>query len=148
MKNAGARPANEEGRVEKMIVPVPVAAAGAAGLVIGFVAGLAIGKAKRGGSPRRKQSQAPKHVPSTPGAVEIYVGNLSYETDDDRLRKEFEKYGTVASARIVTNRFNDKSKGFGFVEMPVRAEAEAAIKALHDFELQGRKLRVNEARNK
>ena len=143
---------------EKMNIPVAQAACaidscaavtGVVGLVVGLVAGFAIGKAKRGGGQKgRKPSSAPKHVPSTPGAVEIYVGNLSYETDDERLRKEFEKYGTVASVRIVTNRFNDKSKGFGFVEMPVRSEAEAAIKALHDYELQGRKLRVNEARNK
>ncbi|HRU18981.1 MAG TPA: hypothetical protein P5125_01360 [Kiritimatiellia bacterium] len=80
--------------------------------------------------------------------VEIYVGNLSYDMTEAQMRKEFEKYGVVKSARIICNRFNHKSKGFGFVEMPNRAEAEAAVKALHDKEILGRKLRVNEAKNK
>ena len=80
--------------------------------------------------------------------VEIYVGNLSYDMSEAQMRKEFEKYGTVKSARIISNRFNRKSKGFGFVEMPNRPEAEAAIKALHDKDILGRKLRVNEAKNK
>lgn len=80
--------------------------------------------------------------------VEIYVGNLSYDMTEAQMRKEFEKYGAVKSARIITNRFNHKSKGFGFVEMPNRPEAEAAIKALHDKDILGRKLRINEAKNK
>ncbi|MBQ9430170.1 MAG: RNA-binding protein [Kiritimatiellae bacterium] len=80
--------------------------------------------------------------------MEIYVGNLSYDMTEDQMRKEFEKFGTVFSARIISNRFNQKSKGFGFVEMPNRPEAEAAIKALNDKDVQGRKLRVNEAKNK
>jgi len=80
--------------------------------------------------------------------VEIYVGNLSYDMSEAQMRKEFEKYGAVKSARIISNRFNHKSKGFGFVEMPIRVEAEAAIKALHDKDILGRKLRVNEAKNK
>ena len=54
----------------------------------------------------------------------------------------------MASARVIENRYNKKSKGFGFVEMPIRAEAEKAIRALHDKEVLGRKMRVNEARNK
>jgi hypothetical protein len=80
--------------------------------------------------------------------IEIYVGNLSYDMNEAQMRKEFEKYGTVKSARIISNRFNHKSKGFGFVEMPNRPEAEAAVKALHDKDVLGRKLRVNEAKNK
>ncbi|MDD4101217.1 MAG: RNA-binding protein [Kiritimatiellae bacterium] len=80
--------------------------------------------------------------------VEIYVGNLSYDMNEAHMRKEFERYGVVKSARIISNRFNHKSKGFGFVEMPNRPEAEAAIKALHDKDILGRKLRVNEAKNK
>ncbi|MDD2455242.1 MAG: RNA-binding protein [Kiritimatiellae bacterium] len=80
--------------------------------------------------------------------VEIYVGNLSYDMTEAHMRKEFERYGAVKSARIISNRFNHKSKGFGFVEMPNREEAEAAIKALHDKDILGRKLRVNEAKNK
>jgi hypothetical protein len=80
--------------------------------------------------------------------IEIYVGNLSYDMTEAHMRKEFEKFGAVKSARIISNRFNHKSKGFGFVEMPNRPEAEAAIKALHDKDILGRKLRVNEAKNK
>jgi RNA recognition motif-containing protein len=80
--------------------------------------------------------------------VEIYVGNLSYDMTEAQMRKEFEKYGAVKSARIISNRFNHKSKGFGFVEMPNRPQAEAAIRALHDRDILGRKLRVNEAKNK
>ncbi len=80
--------------------------------------------------------------------VEIYVGNLSYDMTEAQLRQAFEKYGTVKSARIIENRYNKKSKGFGFVEMPVRSEAEAAVKALHDKDVMGRKMRVNEAKNK
>lgn len=80
--------------------------------------------------------------------VEIYVGNLSYDMTEAQMRKEFERFGTVKSARIISNRFNHKSKGFGFVEMPNRPEAEAAIKVLHDKDILGRKLRVNEAKNK
>lgn len=80
--------------------------------------------------------------------VEIYVGNLSYDMTEAQLRREFEKYGAVKSARIIENRYNKKSKGFGFVEMPVRPEAEAAVQALHDKDVMGRKMRVNEAKNK
>ena len=111
------------------------------GLCVGYLAGAWRGRYKVLGS-------KPKHRPSADGVVEIYVGNLSYDTDEEQLRKEFEKYGKVLSARIITNHFNHKSKGFGFIEMPNRPEAEAAIKALHDTEIQGRKLRVNEAKNK
>jgi hypothetical protein len=80
--------------------------------------------------------------------VEIYVGNLSYDMTEAQMRKEFEKYGSVKSARIITHRFNHRSKGFGFVEMPNRPEAEAAIKALNNADILGRKLRINEAKNK
>jgi RNA recognition motif-containing protein len=75
------------------------------------------------------------------------VGNLSYELTEAQLRETFEAFGKVDTARVVTNRFNDKSKGFGFVVMPNRAEAEAAIAALNDKEILGRKMRVNEAKN-
>ena len=86
-------------------------------------------------------------MPIPAGSVEIYVGNLSYELTEAQLRETFEAFGKVDTARVVTNRFNDKSKGFGFVVMPNRAEAEAAIAALNDKEILGRKMRVNEAKN-
>ncbi|MBR6588597.1 MAG: RNA-binding protein [Kiritimatiellae bacterium] len=85
--------------------------------------------------------------PVPAGSVEIYVGNLSYDLTDDSLKELFAKYGTVASARIVLNRFNGKSKGFGFVVMPHRDEAEKAIAAYSEKEYMGRKMRVNEAKN-
>ena len=112
------------------------------GICVGYLAGAQVRRVRSIGSRRPRRRKGSGDV------VEIYVGNLSYETDEDQLRREFERYGKVKSARIISNRFNRKSKGFGFVEMPNRDEAEAAIKATHDMELQGRKLRVNEARNK
>jgi len=109
--------------------------------VVGLIFGLAFAKFGRRG--------ARFSVSGDDGdCVEIYVGNLSYDMSEAQMRKEFEKYGAVKSARIITNRFNHKSKGFGFVEMPNRPEAEAAIRALHDRDILGRKLRVNEAKNK
>ena len=88
-----------------------------------------------------------RHPAPADGSIEIYVGNLSYDLTEDQLRKEFEAYGTVNSARIITNRYNNKSKGFGFVHMPNREEAEAAVKALNDKDILGRKLKCNEAKN-
>ena len=117
---------------------------------------------RRGGKPcvrdDRRQSQRraaakdeakfeKKHPAPADGSIEIYVGNLSYDLTEDQLRKEFEAYGTVNSARIITNRYNGKSKGFGFVHMPNRPEAEAAVKALNDKDILGRKLKCNEAKN-
>ena len=78
--------------------------------------------------------------------IEIYVGNLSYEVDDAILLKQFTKFGVIKSARVVINRHNNKSKGYGFVEMPHREEAEIAIKKLNNHELMGRPMKVNEAR--
>jgi RNA recognition motif-containing protein len=111
----------------------------AAGLLVGFLAGK---YGSRGGS------DYSSGFSGDGDCVEIYVGNLSYDMTEAQMRKEFEKFGTVKSARTIANRFNHKSKGFGFVEMPNRPEAEAAIRALHDKEILGRKLRVNEAKNK
>jgi RNA recognition motif-containing protein len=78
--------------------------------------------------------------------MNIYVGNLSYSTTDDSLREAFEAHGQVASATIIKDKFSGESRGFGFVEMPNQDEAIAAIKALNEQELQGRTLRVSEAR--
>ena len=121
--------------------------------VVGLVVGMCIrccSRCNRGKKPQQQRKPLPPQQPMppiAPGDVELYVGNLSYDTTEDGLRKEFERFGEVKSARIVMNRFNGKSKGFGFVIMPNRPEAEAAVKAMNDHELQGRKLRVNEARN-
>ena len=80
--------------------------------------------------------------------VEIYVGNLSYNVREGDLRKIFKKYGTVQNVRIITNLQNGKSKGFGFVEMPNRGEAQRAVENLDDQDIKGRKLVVNEAKSK
>ena len=84
--------------------------------------------------------------PGAPGPVEIYVGNLSYEMTDDQLRALFAKYGVVDSARIITHRPSGKSKGYGFVEMPHRPEAELAVDKINNTEVLGRRIRCNEAR--
>ena len=78
--------------------------------------------------------------------MRIYVGNLSYQVTDEELRQAFEPFGTVASANVIMDKFSGQSKGFGFVEMPARAEAEAAINSLNGKDLRGRAMNVNEAK--
>ncbi len=78
--------------------------------------------------------------------MNIYVGNLSGEITEEDLRQAFEAFGQVASAKIITDRYSGLSRGFAFVEMPTRAEAQAAIAGLNGKELKGRTLRVDEAR--
>lgn len=78
--------------------------------------------------------------------MNIYVGNLPYSIDRDELRATFAAFGEVSTARIVTDRETNRSKGFGFVEMPNDAEARQAIDALNGQDLGGRKAVVNEAR--
>lgn len=78
--------------------------------------------------------------------MNIYVGNLSFDTTEDELREAFETYGEVTSASVITDKFSGRSRGFGFVEMANTAEANAAIAALNGKELAGRTLNVNEAR--
>jgi RNA recognition motif-containing protein len=78
--------------------------------------------------------------------MNIYVGNLTYEVTEEDLRQAFETFGEVTSAKIITDKFSGTPRGFGFVEMPTKAEAEAAIAGLNGTELKGRTLTVNEAR--
>lgn len=78
----------------------------------------------------------------------IYVGNLPYQITEDELSAAFAPYGEVSSAKIIMDRDTGRSKGFGFVEMPDKAAAEEAIEAMNGQQLQGRDLRVNEARPK
>ena len=77
--------------------------------------------------------------------MNIYVGNLSYGVSEENLRQAFEAFGQVSSARIVKDRYSGQPRGFGFVEMPDRAEAQAAIKNLNGKELLGQRMNVNEA---
>ena len=78
--------------------------------------------------------------------MNIYVGNLSRKVTEEDLREAFEAFGQVASATIIKDKFSGESRGFGFVEMPAKAEAQSAIKDLNGKELQGQELNVSEAR--
>jgi RNA recognition motif-containing protein len=80
--------------------------------------------------------------------VNIYVGNLSWSMTNEDLAALFQQYGSVSSAKILNDKFTGRSKGFGFVEMENADEANAAISALNDSEIQGRKIVVNEAQPK
>ena len=78
--------------------------------------------------------------------MRIYVGNLPFDFSESKLTETFSAHGKVTTAQIVMDRDTNRSKGFGFVEMPEAAEANAAIKALHGKDMGGRPLTVNEAR--
>lgn len=78
--------------------------------------------------------------------MNIYVGNLSYQTGEEHLRTAFEQYGEVRSAAVIMDRETGRSKGFGFVEMDDDGAAQNAIEALNGTELDGRQIKVNEAR--
>lgn len=78
--------------------------------------------------------------------MNIYVGNLSYDTNDASLRAAFEAHGEVSAAQVVMDRDTGRSRGFGFVEMPSDEEARAAMEALDGSDLDGRNLKVNQAR--
>jgi len=77
--------------------------------------------------------------------MDIYVGNLPYGAADTDLRELFENHGAVTSARVILDKFSGRSKGFGFVEMPDRSEAENAIQNTNGQDFMGRSLRVNES---
>ena len=110
---------------------------------------------KKDGKKQQKQKKGEEkpfekrkpHPAPADGSVEIYVGNLSYDMTEDQLREAFAAYGKVNSARLITNKFNGKSKGFGFVQMPDRAEADKAIAALNEKEIMGRQMKCNVAKN-
>ena len=78
--------------------------------------------------------------------MNIFVGSLPFRLAEAELRELFEAYGEVSSARIITDKFSGKSRGFGFVELPEREQGEAAIAQLHEQEFQGRNITVNEAK--
>ncbi len=78
----------------------------------------------------------------------IYVGNLSYEATEDDIRQAFEAHGEVSSVQIIMDKMTGRSRGFGFVEMPEKTQAQAAITALNLQEIRGRAITVNEARPK
>lgn len=80
--------------------------------------------------------------------MNIYVGNLHYEVDEEELKTVFGEYGEVESAKIIMDKYSGKSKGFGFIEMPNSDEGKKAIEALSGAEFKGRNLKVNLAREK
>jgi RNA recognition motif-containing protein len=80
--------------------------------------------------------------------MNMYVSNLSFHTAEDDLRKLFEEFGAVSSAKIITDRETGRSRGFGFVEMGSDEQANAAMKALNNKEIEGRAMSVTVAREK
>jgi RNA recognition motif-containing protein len=78
--------------------------------------------------------------------MNVYVGNLSYDLSEEDLKSAFEEYGEVTSAKIISDRYSGRSKGFGFIEMTSDEEGKAAIEGLTGKELAGRAIVVNEAR--
>ena len=78
--------------------------------------------------------------------MKIYVGNLPYSATDESLKELFSPFGTIVTASVIMDRYSGQSKGFGFIEMATDSEANAAIAALNETPLDGRNIRVNEAR--
>jgi len=81
-------------------------------------------------------------------SIKIYVGNLSFDSNEGELKGLFEAYGAVESAKIIMDQFTNRSRGFGFIEMENREEGLKAIQELDSKDLGGRALKVNEARPK
>jgi RNA recognition motif-containing protein len=81
-------------------------------------------------------------------SIKIYVGNLSFDSNESELNGLFEPYGVVDSAKIIVDQFTNRSRGFGFIEMQNREEGLKAIQELDSKDLGGRNLKVNEARPK
>jgi len=78
----------------------------------------------------------------------LFVGNLAWSVNDEELKKKFEEFGVVTGARVITDKFSGRSKGFGFVDMENDAEAAKAIEGLNNVDWNGRKATVNEAKPK
>ena len=81
-------------------------------------------------------------------STKLFVGSLPWSINDEKLKEAFEEHGNVVSAKVVMDRTTGKSRGFGFVEMGNADDAKKAIKALHDSELDGRNIVVNEAKSR
>ena len=79
-------------------------------------------------------------------STKLFVGSLPWSVNDEALKETFEKHGTVVSAKVITDRDTSRSRGFGFVEMESSSDANNAIQALNNSELDGRNIVVNEAK--
>ena len=77
--------------------------------------------------------------------MNIYVGNLAREVTEEQLKQAFEAFGQVGTVSVIKDKFSGESRGFGFVEMPSKDEAQAAIQGMNDKEISGRAVKVNEA---
>jgi RNA recognition motif-containing protein len=80
--------------------------------------------------------------------MNIYVGNLHYDINEDELKEIFQEYGEVNSVKVITDKYSGRSKGFGFIEMPNDKEAKKAIENTNGIELKGRNIKVNQARER
>jgi len=80
--------------------------------------------------------------------MNIYVGNLHYNVTEDELKEAFKAYGEVVSAKIITDKYSGRSKGFGFIEMSNDSEAKEAIDGINGTEIGGREVKVNQARER
>ena len=80
--------------------------------------------------------------------MNIYVGNLTFDVKEDDLKEAFKQFGEISEVRLIMDKYSGKSKGFGFIEMPSKAEAEKAIEEMNGKEFMGRALNVNEAKPK
>jgi len=112
---------------------------------ITFAIGLVLGHRLRGGA-RRPAAAASATEPGQ--GVELYVGNLPYDMKDRDVVRAFEKHGAVLSIRVIKNKFNGRSRGYGFIEMADDAAAARAVKSMNGFDMKGRKLVVNEAKSR
>ena len=80
--------------------------------------------------------------------MNIYVGNLGFEVSESDLREAFEQFGQVAEVRLIMDKYTGKTKGFGFIEMPEKEEAEKAIAEMNEKDFEGRIIKVSEAKPK
>ncbi len=80
--------------------------------------------------------------------MDIYVGNLPYELTEQDLKDLFAEFGSVSSARVITDKYTGRAKGFGFVDMPNQEEAEEAVRELEGKVINGRNIKVNEAKRR
>jgi len=80
--------------------------------------------------------------------MNIYVGNLGFDVDESVLREAFEQFGQIAEVRLIMDKYTGKTKGFGFIEMPEKEEAQKAIAEMNEKDFEGRIIKVSEAKPK
>lgn len=116
--------------------------------LVWFIVGVLTGRRlPKGVKMPQRQKKRPERQQGTAGTEELYVGNLSYGVSEKEVRKAFERFGVVTSVRLIEHK-NGKSKGYGFLEMAGRDDADAAVKGLNGKEFKGRSIVVNSARSR